>query len=153
MDYKGTGENLYRHLVLEPSGTVEDAINALPSQGDLKREESEATLVAVRIVIACCLLGSELIEPDVLAADRGKPLTDALIDKARRRGKNGWNVGRTAEVSPHWRGPCPLALYWTGSGRQTPVYRYRKGCIVHRGTMPTGYGGHDDGSKSVPEMQ
>jgi hypothetical protein len=59
-----------------------------------------------------------------------------------RRGKIGWNVGRNITMSPHYRGPSPAALYWTGKGRNIPKIRFRAGTIVHREIVekiPQGY--------------
>ena len=48
------------------------------------------------------------------------------VDRARRRGKLGWNVGARIEVMPHYRRPHP-ALVWTGPGRAVPRIVMRKG--------------------------
>ena len=64
------------------------------------------------------------------------------IEKAKRRGKFGWSVGKDLQISPHIRAACPAALYWTGKGRKTPKIRFRKGCVVHKKKLqniPTGY--------------
>jgi hypothetical protein len=91
----------------------------------------------IRLVCTLCLLENDpsVIEPDVLDKDRAKYELDPsqiIVDRAVRRGKVGWNVGRKIEVSPHIRGPSPIALYWTGKGRTVPLIRYRKGCVVHK---------------------
>ena len=65
-----------------------------------------------------------------------------FVDRAKRRGKIGWNVGRNIEVSPHIRGPSPAALYWTGKGHSVPIIRFRAGCVVHKkkiSEIPTGF--------------
>ena len=46
-------------------------------------------------------------------------MTSKYVDKAHRRGKVGWNVGRHIEVAPHYRRPH-MALVWTGTGRAVP---------------------------------
>jgi hypothetical protein len=91
----------------------------------------------IKLVCTLCLLenDSSIIEPDVLDKDRAKyerQPDQTIVDRAVRRGKIGWNVGRKIETIPHVRGPSPLALYWTGPGRRIPLIRYRKGCIVHK---------------------
>ena len=91
----------------------------------------------IRLVCTICLLENDptIIEPDVLDKDKAKyeaNPTQAVIDRAIRRGKRGWNIGRKIEVIPHIRGDSPFALYWTGKGRTIPIIRHRKGCIVHR---------------------
>ena len=98
----------------------------------------------VSLVTTLCLLGDnpELITPSILTKDEGstRDLT-GLVEKARRRGKIGWEVGRDIEVAPHIRRPHP-ALVWTGEGRTTPRIVLRKGFVVHRSkieALPTGY--------------
>ena len=91
----------------------------------------------IRLICTLCLLENDptIIEPDVLDKDRANfehNPTQIIIDRAVRRGKIGWNIGRKIETIPHVRGPSPLALYWIGKGRTIPLIRYRKGCIVHR---------------------
>jgi hypothetical protein len=99
----------------------------------------------LRLCATLCLLADdpEIIEADVLNKDRTKYLAsyDAkYIDKAHRRGKVGWLVGRDLEMSPHYR-RAHFALFWTGSGRHTAKVVWRKGTVVHREkvvTVPTG---------------
>jgi hypothetical protein len=101
----------------------------------------------VRLVGTLCLLGDnhELIEPEVLEADQGKLDNGAdikkLVDKAHRRGKFGWSIGKGIEMIPHYRRPHP-ALVWTGEGRTVPKIILRKGSIIHRDaveSIPTGF--------------
>lgn len=105
----------------------------------------EAIENVVKCVIGSILIcdGDELVEPDILNRDKGKPLTQVIINRANRRGKNGFNLGRLLETAPHYRGPSPLALYWTGPGRKVPKLRYRRGTIVHRKTVERIPTGHD----------
>jgi hypothetical protein len=59
---------------------------------------------------------------DVLADDRAKfheTGDQKFVEKARRRGKVGWDVGRKIEVIPHYPRPH-LILVWTGRGRAVP---------------------------------
>lgn len=107
---------------------------------------TKATIL--KLVCTLCLLENDpaVIEPDVLDKDRSNyesQPNQAIVDRAVRRGKIGWNVGRKIELIPHVRGPSPFALYWTGKGRTVPLVRYRKGCIVHKEVVtrvPTGFG-------------
>jgi hypothetical protein len=102
---------------------------------------------AIKIIAVCLLLENDpqIISPDVLSADQEKfklTLDPKYIEKAKRRGKFGWVIGRDIEVSPHIRAPSPFALYWTGKGRTIPIIRYRAGCVVHRelvDKIPTGF--------------
>ena len=95
-----------------------------------------------------CLLEDdpEIVNPEVLADDRAKYEASGdqkYVEKARRRGKFGWDVGRHIEVIPHYRRPH-LMLAWTGAGRSVPKIVPRKGSIVHRNVvekLPTGFEG------------
>ena len=88
----------------------------------------------------------EVISPDVLADDRAKyeaSHDQKFVEKAHRRGKVGWDVGRHIEVIPHYRRPH-MTLVWTGSGRAVPRVVPRRGSIVHREAvekLPSGFGG------------
>ncbi len=76
----------------------------------------------------------EVGSPDVLADDRAKYEASGdhkYVDKAHRRGKVGWDVGKHIEVIPHYRRPH-MALVWTGRGRAVPRVVPRRGSVVHR---------------------
>ncbi len=102
----------------------------------------------VRLCCSLCLLENDpsVIEPDVLSKDRARfeqSGDDKYIDKAHRRGKVGWNVGRQIEVAPHYRRPH-MMLAWTGAGRAVPKVVPRRGSVVHREKVekvPSGFGG------------
>jgi hypothetical protein len=99
----------------------------------------------VRLCATLCLLADdpEIIEADVLNKDRSKYLDshdEKYVEKAHRRGKVGWLVGRDLEKSPHYR-RGHFALFWTGAGRYIPKVGWRKGTVVHREQVvkvPTG---------------
>jgi len=108
---------------------------------------TENCIKAVKLACTLCLLGNspELIQPEVLNADehklKGQHNIDALVAKARRRGKYGFTIGKDIEVMPHYRRPH-LALVWYGSGKKKSKIIPRKGSIVHRSKVekiPTGY--------------
>lgn len=86
----------------------------------------------------------EIIEPDVLSKDElayERTKDQKYVDKAHRRGKIGWHIGKTFESIPHYRRPHP-ALFHTGKGRMVPRIVFRSGCVVHRDRLtkvPTGY--------------
>lgn len=136
----------YINLPLSDDMTLEDAIHALPYDTTVfhgMRLPEEIRTACVRLVCTLCLLDNDpsLIEPDVLNRDTGKPLSEQIIDRAKRRGKYGWNVGKGIEVIPHVRRPHP-AVMWTGHGRTSPRIVLRKGSVVHRDTimrLPSGY--------------
>lgn len=100
--------------------------------------------------IACCIamLASDekYIEPILLAADRHKKPTPELIDKAKRRGVFGFDVGRSIEISPHMRRPH-FAIRWTGKGGKIPKLVPVSGSVVKRHKLlevPTGYEGKEE---------
>jgi hypothetical protein len=105
----------------------------------------------VRLLSGICLLGddSELIKPEVLSRDQSKFMKTgdiSLIEKAKRRGKYGFEIGNISEISPHYRNPH-LCLMWTGKGRKIPKIVIRKGSIIKRkiaATIPFGYDVEDD---------
>lgn len=99
--------------------------------------------------LLCSDPDSPYLTPIVLAKDRTKweeTKDQALVDRAKRRGNFGWDVGREIHVNPHWRKPH-AALYHTGKGRLIPKVIFRKGALVKRETvqkMPTGYLDHEE---------
>lgn len=80
----------------------------------------------------------------VLSKDKDKyelSRDEKYVEKAKRRGIVGWDVGKHIEFSPHLRRPH-FGLRWTGKGRKEPKIVPIKGCIVRRNKMtevPTGY--------------
>ena len=98
--------------------------------------DDEAVDNAFRLICTLCLLKDdpELIAPLPLDKDREKWEAThdlALIEKAARRGKRAWAVGRDIEVAPGFRRPH-FAIRWCGKGRVDPRLRPIKGCLVHR---------------------
>ena len=130
--------------------TVEQAVAALPrrppKQGYIVIPEAMLA-DCVRLCCSLCLLENdpEIITPDVLSKDREKfeeTGDQKYVEKAHRRGKVGWDVGRHVEVIPHYRRPH-LMLAWTGTGRSVPKIVPRRGTIVHRNkveAVPSGFG-------------
>lgn len=106
--------------------TVRDCIN------NDEHVTAWSPVLTLAVALGLFAKDSELVSPDILSADVGKQVTPELINKAHRRGKISWSIGRGVEVSPHFRSGCPLALYWTGPGRKIPFIRSRRGAIVHR---------------------
>ena len=73
----------------------------------------------IRLCCSLCLLENDpsIISSDVLADDRGKFEASGerkYIEKAHRRGKVGWDVGKRVEVIPHFR--RPHIAPWCGRG-------------------------------------
>jgi hypothetical protein len=132
------------------SDSIEEALEALPKSwtaAEGKQLDPQEIIDAVRIACTVCLLDGnpDLVAPEVLSKDERKVSqdnVDQLVDKAKRRGKFGWSLGRDMEITPHYRRPHP-ALVWVDKGRVTPKIVMRSGSIVHRETVekvPTGYG-------------
>jgi hypothetical protein len=140
---------------------IEDCIHSLPRHSrtaDIGLQiPDELMVTCIRLVITLCILDDnpELIEPDVLNKDKQRyldgdeELRQRLIEKAKRRGKYGFVVGKefepktggVGEKSPHVRIQHPC-LFWTGQGRETPIIKTRKGSLIHRKkveNVPTGY--------------
>lgn len=141
--------------------SVDDCIMSLPKHpaADVGMIIPQSlSMSCIRLVVTLFLLedNAELIEPDVLAKDRfrvngaDEELFARLVEKAKKRGKYGFVVGRAlservarGEMSPHTRAPH-LALFWEGPGRKIPVIKLRDGSLIHRKKVldvPTGYQG------------
>ena len=139
----------YRNFPRQSGLTVEQSLAGL-SAGPLSelgiQIPNELVTDCVRLCCSLSLLenDSSVISPDVLAKDRVKfddTGDQKYIDKAHRRGKVGWDVGRHIEVIPHFRRPH-FMLAWTGAGRAIPKIVPRRGSIVHREVvekLPTGF--------------
>lgn len=116
-------------------------------------EREDFRCVSVKMLKIVCSLSlirnnPDIIEPLPLDNDLRKfeKSTDferkALLEKAKRRGKVGWAVGKRIETVAGVR--CPhFAIRWMGHGEpKTPVLRPISGCIVNRrklSEIPTGY--------------
>ena len=140
----------YRNFRRKSGLTVEEALQELGGN-ELAEPGIQIPLDlitdCVRLCCSLCLLENDptVIEPDVLSKDRVKFEGNGdqkYVDKAHRRGKVGWNVGRHIEVVPHYRRPH-MALVWTGRGRAVPKVVPRRGSVVHREkveNVPSGWG-------------
>lgn len=102
--------------------------------------------LSLRVAFSVLLLAHDpsIVEPDVLSKDREKyqrTLDEKCVERAHRRGKVGWHIGRQLESMPHYRRPH-FALRWTGKGGNIPRIVPVKGAVVHREKwqkVPTGY--------------
>lgn len=127
--------------------------------GELKKRPDYDPHVYMACKIAmCCYLASQddsMIERRLLARDASKELKtgealDLAIQRAIRRGVNGWDLGkkvqqqrtslRHGEVSPHYRRPH-FGIRWKGKNRSTPALVPIKGSLVlpKKLRLPTGY--------------
>ena len=142
----------YRNFPRKPGLTVEQSIAGLGTVGlfaDIGVQVPDSFVMdCIRLCCSLCLLENDpsIISPDVLADDRAKYEVSGdqrFVEKAHRRGKVGWDVGRHVEMIPHYRRPH-MTLVWTGAGRAVPKIVPRRGSIVHREAvekLPSGFGG------------
>lgn len=106
---------------------------------------AEMGRVALR-AIACVLMlerdgDSGLVLPEVLDRDQAAfnydpARREQLVERARRRGKNGFSIGREYETTPHFRRPH-FAIRHTGPGGRVPKLVPVKASVVHRSTLTT----------------
>lgn len=150
-DEHGIPLHCYINLPLAEGLDLEHSFSTLPYDATAfigLQIPGDVRMACVKLVCAICLLADDqsLIEPEVLSKDLGRyeqTHDQALVDKARRRGKLGWSIGKGIEVIPHIRRPH-MALFWTGKGRLIPRIGWRKGSVVHRDTVlkvPSGFRG------------
>ena len=141
----------YRNFPRKPGLTVQQSLASLGRNvfADVGIQVPNSLVDdCVRLCCSLCLLENDpsIISPDVLADDRAKYEASGdqkYVEKAHRRGKVGWDVGRSIEVIPHYRRPH-MALVWTGHGRVMPKIVPRRGSVVHREAvekLPSGFGG------------
>ena len=132
--------------------TIEETIYSLrthPNTFEGIQVPDELILDTVRLALTICLIDNnpEFLEQQVLSKDAQKFNTcteeerQRLYDKAKRRGKWGFSLGKNIEIIPHIRRPHPCVV-WTGHGRTTPKVILRKGSFIHKNKVeqiPTGY--------------
>lgn len=81
-----------------------------------------------------------LLSKDEKRHPRGEDYERA-VERAIRRGKNGWSIGKDWDSIPHFRRPH-FGIRWTGKGGKIPKLVPIKGSFVKRSEMlkvPTGY--------------
>jgi hypothetical protein len=139
----------YINLPTEEGLSVDESLAALPydeSSFEGVVMPNEIRTACVKLACAVCMIGEDdtLIEPDVLAKDRARYWQNPdpkIVERAHRRGKIGYNIGRKIEVIPHVRRPHP-ALYWVGPGRVNPTILMRRGSVIHKDVVnkvPSGF--------------
>lgn len=116
-----------------------------------------ATSLALRTAIFTLMIKNDpqFVEPEVLTKDAHKwdaadvKQRQIMVDRAVRRGKHGFTLGKQFETVPHFRRPH-FAIRWTEKGRTVPKLTAIKGAVVHRDkltTVPTGK--YDDAGNEV----
>jgi len=132
--------------------TLQQACDLLPRHKSYFEGVIIPDFIMLNIIKLCACVALIDQDPDIFTADilvddlnkwdqANQDERARLIEKAHRRGKKGWNVGKGLEVIPHYRRPHP-AVVWTGKGRACAKIVLRKGSIVHRNkvaSVPTGF--------------
>lgn len=149
-DADGSVQHLIRCIPLTDL-TIQQSIEKLrisKTMGIGKQLDIDIIDKVTSLICTLLLIGDnkDLLKPEVLTNDQNK-VTDVnlqqYVDKAHKKGKIAWSVGKDIEVIPHYRRPH-LAMMWTGKGRQLPKVVMRSGAIVHRQVIediPTGFEG------------
>jgi hypothetical protein len=137
------GDPIYNMLHFPIVGTIEKSLTDLPRKDGINEVEYQSCITAVRIVTMLALMfdNPDLIESIILRGDAIRGVNERTIDRAKRRGIVGWNVGSHIEISPHYRRPH-FAIRWTGKGGTIPKVVPIKGVIVKRSkatSVPTGF--------------
>jgi len=136
-------------------------------QGKPEVERNLLTQI-MQIAFGICMIpqsDTDLIKPLVLNRDKEKFEATGdvkFIERARRNGVNGWELGRdvptpeemeafrkqageSGRKSPHWRTGY-FAIRHTGEGRSVPVIRWIREAFVNKDlwkTVPHGYYGNE----------
>ena len=128
-------------------GLVEDSLQrAKENRGSGYVNTMDYAVTALRIALGIAMLhdNPDMVEAVVLRKDQAKYAATRdpkYVEKAKRRGEYGFNVGANIEVLPHFRRPH-FAIRWTGKGHEVPKLVPVKGCVVKRSKfteVPTGY--------------
>lgn len=143
---------VFKIFPLRPDMSVQEATQTLPHHRSWEYgtpiEESVVEAIT-KLCLTVCLIGQnpDLVTPDVLSKDRmeynsASPDRKKFIEeRAKRKGKNGFNIGLGLESCPHYR-RSHLATIRVGKGRSSYKVIIRKGSIVHREkivNIPSGY--------------
>lgn len=151
-------------------GGDEDAspFEVISSVAETETVRESVVVFGLKMAVGLALLVDDsLLIPDVLAKDRGKPRTEAVIRRAQNRGVRGYTVGEDlerTEVPAHYRNGCLQTYHVTEktllrkiesgeiSGRAStfdkgakgliPIVQWRRGGVVNREEarkIPTGY--------------
>lgn len=125
---------------LERGLSIQEKLDWCHNNPFVQNDEIDGDLVniATRLVVTICLLRNQpdLVQPVPLNADAERyeiSFDPSLIERAVRRGKREWDIGRHVEVAPGFRRPH-FAIRHMGRGDEPKraVLRPIRGCIVHR---------------------
>jgi len=139
----------YRNIPCVKGKTVEEILSGLTSYNEFHdigvAVPDKFVDNCVRLAATLALLDSEdteLVVPDIITDDKRKyqeadeSRKKALVEKAHRRGKIGWEVGKlleddTREVSAHYR-RTHFGFRYVGKGKTQKRLTRIKGTIVHK---------------------
>jgi len=153
----GTPIYVFKIFPLEEGLSIEQATKSLPHHRSwnygVKIDDGVVEAIT-KLCVAVCLIGQnpDLVCPDVLSKDRVEylncdPERKKIIEaRAKRKGKNGYNIGQGLESCPHYR-RSHLATIPVGKGRSSYKVIMRKGSIVRREkiiSIPSGYDANED---------
>lgn len=128
----------------EVADRLVDTVGVAPPK-DEYNEKIDRKMLA--IAAGVCLLAADdrYIDPVLLNRDRNRDLDEEAhqraVKRAKNRGEFGFDLGKTIEVSPHFRRPH-FGIRLTGKGRRIAKLVPIKGAIINRellGDIPTGY--------------
>lgn len=141
----------FNNILVVPGKSVEECIDLLvPDTESLNSGvelPDELIKDCLRVIIGISLLdrsNTDYFYPDVLTDDKNKfeETGDAkYVEKARRRGKFGFHIGRDLVVNPGFVGPHSQR-YHIGEGRKKIIWRFKKGYFIKREKVikvPTGF--------------
>lgn len=134
--------------------TVQEGLDSSSKRFDpITQNEEKLLNEIVKIVIAVALMNEDedFFTPDVLGKDRAvygsadPERRKVIVERARRRGKFGWDVGKELHQTPHVVPPY-FAVRWMGAKKGKPgsqaVLRPISGYVTHKKLItdvPTGY--------------
>ena len=107
----------FQNIPQKQGMSLEEAFEFLPYDPNAftNIELAKSLHDCLRLLCTICLLDQDesVIEPEVLTADQDKfkaTKDRKFIEKAYKRGKVGWSIGKHIDVVPHVRSASPFAL-------------------------------------------
>lgn len=146
----------FRFFPLREDLTIEQAADLLPPHESADKGIKVPDSVATTLIRLCACIAlidsdSDIITPEILNRDKNKwdnaseTQRQEILNRAKDRGRYGWNIGASIEYAPHYRRPHP-ALVRVGKGRTLTRIVMRKGSIVHRSKLTEIPSGYESGS-------